>query len=94
MTTRSKSNRFNPGGRATSLQHVLKKSSSVTSPHLSTCQFFNTLEAMRTNSTLSITSYVINGILENLSYSETVIENPKEKDPAKVITRVERYPRA
>jgi hypothetical protein len=28
---------------------------------------------------------------ENLSYSETVIENPKEKDPAKVITRVERY---
>jgi hypothetical protein len=28
---------------------------------------------------------------ENLSYSETVIKNPKEKDPAKVITRVERY---
>jgi hypothetical protein len=28
---------------------------------------------------------------ENLSYSETVIENPKEKDPTKVITRVERY---
>jgi hypothetical protein len=28
---------------------------------------------------------------ENLSYSETVIENPNKKDPAKVVTRVERY---
>ena len=32
----------------------LRMSSSVTSPRLSTCQFSNTLEAMRTNSTLSI----------------------------------------
>jgi hypothetical protein len=28
---------------------------------------------------------------ENLSYSETVIENPNKKDPTKVVTRVERY---
>jgi hypothetical protein len=28
---------------------------------------------------------------ENLSYFETVIENPNEKDPTKVVTRLERY---
>jgi hypothetical protein len=41
----------------------LRMSLSVTSPRLFTCQFFNTLEAMRTNSTLSITSYAIRRIL-------------------------------
>jgi hypothetical protein len=45
----------------------LRMSSSVTSPSLSTCQFFNTLEAMRTNSTLSITSYLIKRTLRNLA---------------------------
>jgi hypothetical protein len=64
---------------------------SVTSPCLFTCQFFNTLEAMRTNSTFIDYFLCDQTYFENLSYSETVIENPKEKDPAKVITRVERY---
>jgi hypothetical protein len=69
----------------------LRISSSVTSHRLSTCQFSNILGVMKTNSTLLITSYAIKRTcFENLSYSETVIENPKEKDPAKVITRVER----
>jgi hypothetical protein len=65
-------------------------SSSVTSPRLSTCQFFNT---GGDEDKFNIINYFLcdQMYFENLSYSETVIENPKEKDPAKVITRVERY---
>ena len=66
-------------------------SSSVTHLHLYTSQFFNILGTMKPSSTLSITSYVIKTYFENLTYSETVVENPNEKDPAKVVSRVERY---
>jgi hypothetical protein len=90
-----------PGARAflasaqqpgsTSLQHVLKNvlECDLTSPlYLSVLQHFGGNEDK-----FNIIDYFLcnQTYFENLSYSETVIENPKEKDPAKVITRVERY---
>jgi hypothetical protein len=67
-------------------------SSSVTASCLFTCQFFNTHFGGDENK-FNIIDYFLcdQTYFENLSDSETVIENPKEKDPAKVITRVERY---
>jgi hypothetical protein len=83
--------RFSTTGRATSLQHVLKNvlQCDLTSPlYLSVLQHFGGDEDK-----FNIIDYFLcnQTYFENLSYSETVIENPKEKDPAKVITRVERY---
>jgi hypothetical protein len=78
-------------GRATSLQYVLKNvlECDLTLPlYLSVFQHFGGDEDK-----FNIIDYLLCNQMyfENLSYSETVIENPKEKDPAKVITRVERY---
>jgi hypothetical protein len=77
--------------QATSLQHVLKNvlKCDLTLPlYLSVLQHFggdedkfNVIDYFLCNQTY----------FKNLSYSETVIENPNEKDPAKVVTRVERY---
>jgi hypothetical protein len=83
--------RFSTTGRATSLQHVLKNvlECDLTLPlYLSVLQHFGGDEDK-----FNIIDYFLcnQTYFENLSYSETVIENPKEKDPAKVITRVERY---
>jgi hypothetical protein len=83
--------RFSTTGRATSLQHVLKNvlECDLTSPlYLSVLQHFGGNEDK-----FNIIDYFLcdQTYFENLSYSETVIENPKEKDPTKVITRVERY---
>jgi hypothetical protein len=82
---------FSTTGRATSLQHVLKNvlECDITSPlYLSVLQHFGGDEDK-----FNIIDYFLcdQTYFENLSYYETVIENPKEKDPAKVITRVERY---
>jgi hypothetical protein len=82
---------FSTTGRATSLQHVLKNvlECDLTSPlYLSVLQHFGGDEDK-----FNIIDYFLcdQTYFENLSYSETVIKNPKEKDPAKVITRVERY---
>jgi hypothetical protein len=81
---------FSTTGRVTSLQHVLKNvlKCDLTSPlYLSVLQHFGGDEDK-----FNIIDYFLCNQMyfENLSYSETVIENPKEKDPAKVITRVER----
>jgi hypothetical protein len=83
--------RFSTTGRVTSLQHVLKNvlECDLTSPlYLSVLQHFggdedkfNVIDYFLCNQTY----------FKNLSYSETVIENPNKKDPAKVVTRVERY---
>jgi hypothetical protein len=54
---------------------------SVTSPCLFTCKFFNTLEAMRTNSTLSITSYVIRHILRTLVTLKQLLRTPRRRIP-------------
>jgi hypothetical protein len=83
--------RFSTTGRATSLQHVLKNDlkCDLTSPlYLSVLQHFGGDEDK-----FNIIDYFLcdQTYFENLSYSETGIENPKEKDPAKVITSVERY---
>jgi hypothetical protein len=83
--------RFSTTGRATSLQHVLKivLKCDLTSPlYLSVLQHFGGNEDK-----FNVIDYFLcdQTYFENLSYSETVIENPKEKDPTKVITRVERY---
>jgi hypothetical protein len=59
----------------------LRMSSSVTSPHLFTCQFFNTLEAMRTNSTLSITSYAIRRIFRTLATLRQLLRTPRRRIP-------------
>jgi hypothetical protein len=82
---------FSTTGRAMSLQHVLKNvlKCDLTLPlYLSVLQHFggdkdkfNVIDYFLCNQTY----------FENLSYSETVIENPNEKDPAKVVTRLERY---
>jgi hypothetical protein len=82
---------FSTTGRATSLQRVLKNvlECDLTSPlYLSVLQHFGGDEDK-----FNIIDYFLcdQTYFENLSYSETVIENPKEKDPTKVITRVERY---
>jgi hypothetical protein len=57
----------------------LRMSWSVTSPHLSTCQFFNTLEAMRTNSTLLITSYAIKRTLRTLATLIQLLRTPRRR---------------
>ncbi len=83
---------FSTTGRATFLQHVLKNGleCDLTSPlYLSVLQHvggdqdkFNVIDYFLCDQTY----------FKNLSYSETVIiENPNEKDPTKVVTRVERY---
>jgi hypothetical protein len=69
---------FSTTGRATSLQHVLKI--------VLECDLTLPLQHFGGNEDKFNVTY-----FENLSYSETVIENPNEKDPAKVVTRVERY---
>jgi hypothetical protein len=78
-------------GRATSLQHVLKNvlKCDLTSPlYLSVLQHFGGNEDK-----FNVIDYFLcdQMYFENLSYSETVIENPNKKDPTKVVTRVERY---
>jgi hypothetical protein len=83
--------RFSITGRATSLQHVLKHvdQCDLTSPlYLSVLQHFGGDEEK-----FNLIDYFLRDQMyfENLSYSETVIENPNEKDPTKVVTRVERY---
>jgi hypothetical protein len=82
---------FGTTGRAMSLQHVLKHvlECDLTSPfYLSVLQHFGGDEDK-----FNVIDYFLcdQTYFENLSYSETVIENPNEKDPAKVVTRVERY---
>jgi hypothetical protein len=82
---------FGTTGRATSLQHVLKHvlECDLTSPlYLSVLQHFGGNEDK-----FNVIDYFLcdQMYFENLSYSETVIENPNEKDPAKVATRVARY---
>jgi hypothetical protein len=83
--------RFSTTGRVTSLQHVLKNvlKCDLTSPlYLSVLQHFGGDE----DKVNVIDLFLCNQMyFENLSYSETVIENLNEKDPAKVITRVECY---
>jgi hypothetical protein len=74
--------RFSTTGRVTSLQHVLKNvlECDLTSPlYLSVLQHFGGDEDK-----FNIVDYFLcnQTYFENLSYSETVIENPKEKDPA------------
>jgi hypothetical protein len=59
----------------------LRMSSSVTSPGPSTCQFFNTLEVMRTSSTLSITSYVIRRTLRTLGTLRQLLRTPRRSIP-------------
>jgi hypothetical protein len=76
--------RFGTTGRATSLQHVLKNvlECDLTLPlYLSVLQHFGGDEDK-----FNVIDYFLcdQMYFENLSYSETVIENPKEKDPAKV----------
>jgi hypothetical protein len=90
-TRGSSTPRFSATGRATSLQHVLKNvlECDLTSPlYQSVLQHFGGDEDK-----FNIIDYFLcdQMYFENLHYSETVIDNPKEKDPAKVITRVERY---
>jgi hypothetical protein len=81
--------RFGTTGRATSLQHVLKivLECDLTSPlYLSVFQHFGGDEDK-----FNVIDYFLcdQTYFENLSYTETVIENPNEKNPAKVVTRVE-----
>jgi hypothetical protein len=82
---------FSTTGRVMSLQHVLKNvlKCDLTSPlYLSVLQHFGGDE----DKVNVIDSFLCDQMyFKNLSYSETVIENPNEKDPAKVVTRVERY---
>jgi hypothetical protein len=83
--------RFGTTGRATSLQHVLKHvlESDLTLPlYLSVLQHFGGNEDK-----FNVIDYFLcnQTYFKNLSYSETVIEIPNEKDPTKVVTRVERY---
>jgi hypothetical protein len=83
--------RFGTTCRATSLQHILKHvlKCDLTSPlYLSVLQHFGGDEDK-----FNVINYFLcdQMYFENPSYSETVIENPNEKDPAKVVTRVERY---
>jgi hypothetical protein len=54
----------------------LKLSSSVTSHWLSTCQFSNILGAMKTNSTLKITSYAIKRTLRTLATLRQLLRTP------------------
>jgi hypothetical protein len=82
---------FSTTGRAMSLQHVLKNGleCDITLPlYLSVLQHFGGNEDK-----FNIIDYFLcnQTYFGNLSYSEIVIENPKEKDPTKVITRMERY---
>jgi hypothetical protein len=83
--------RFSTTGRATSLQHILKNvlECDLTSPlYLSVLQHFGD-----NKDKFNIIDYFLcdQTYFENLSYSETVIENPNEKDPTKVVSRLERY---
>jgi hypothetical protein len=82
---------FSTTGRSMSLQHVLKNvlKCDLTSPlYLSVLQHFGGNEDK-----FNIINYFLCNqmYLENLSYSETVIEIPNKKDPPKVVTRLERY---
>jgi hypothetical protein len=82
---------FSTIGRVTSLQHILKNvlECDLTSPlYLSVLQHFG-----GNKDKFNIIDYFLcnQTYFENLSYSETVIENPNEKNPAKVVTRLERY---
>jgi hypothetical protein len=82
---------FGTKGRATSLQHFLKHvlKCDLTSPlYLSVLQHFGGNEDK-----FNVINYFLCDQMnfENLSYSETLIENPNEKAPTKVVTRVERY---
>jgi hypothetical protein len=81
---------FSTTGRVTSLQHVLKivlECDLTSHLYLSVLQHFGGDEDK-----FNIIDYFLcnQTYFENLSYSETVIENPNEKDPTKVVTRVER----
>ena len=89
MTTRSKSNRFNPGGRATCLKHVLEQILEVdsTSPlYISVLQHFGNDE----NKFNVIDFFLCDmAFFENLTCVATVIDNPDETDPTKVISKTE-----
>jgi len=89
MTTRSKSNRFNPGGRATCLKHVLEQILEVdsTSPlYISVLQHFGNDE-----NKFNVIDFFLcdTAFFENLTYVATVIANPAETDPTKVISKTE-----
>jgi hypothetical protein len=82
---------FSTTGRAMSLQHILKNvlKCDLTLPlYLSVLQHFG-----GNKDKFNIIDYFLcnQTYFENLSYSATFIENPNEKDPTKVVTRLERY---
>ncbi len=70
---------FSTTGRAMSLQHFLKIV--LTSHRLSTCQFSNILGAMKTNSTLSITSYAIKHTSRTLATVRQLLRTPMRRIP-------------
>ena len=86
MTTWSKSARFNPGGRATCLKHVLEQILEVDSSsplYLSVLQHFGNDE----NKFNVIDFFLCDmAFFENLTYIATVIDNPSETDLTKVIS--------
>jgi hypothetical protein len=59
----------------------LRMSSSVTSPRLSTCQFSNILGAMKTNSTLLITTYAIKCTFRTLATLRQLLRTPRRRIP-------------
>ena len=93
MTTRSKSiPRFGPDGRSTCLKHVLEQvlESDPSSPlYISVLQHFGNDEDK-----FNVIDYFLCDMtfFENLTYMETVIDNPNETDPTKVISRLEVCP--
>ena len=92
MTTRSKSARFNPGGRATCLKHVLEQvlETDSSSPlYISVLQHFGNDE----NRFNVIDFFLCDmAFFENLTCVVTTVENPNETDPAKVKSRTEVCP--
>ena len=83
--------RFSPEGRAVSLQHVLEivLECDHTSPlYLSVLQHFGNDEDK-----FNVIDYFLcdQTYFESLTYLDKVIENPDEKDPDKVISRMERF---
>ena len=92
MTTRSKSARFNPGGRATRLKHVLEQvlEADSSSPLcISVLQHFGNDE-----NRFNVIDFFLRDMpfFENLTCVVTTVENPSEADPAKVKSRTEACP--
>ena len=90
MATRSKSApRFSPGGRSACLKHVIEQvlESDTSSPlYKSVLQHFGDDE-----SKFNVIDYFLceMAFFENLTYIETIVDNPGEPDPTKVISRRE-----